>query len=312
MEHHHHNHQHHNLPENINRAFIAGIVLNVVFVAIEFFAGFFYESLSLVTDAGHNLSDVGSLAISLAALKLSALKPRKQYTYGFKKTTILASLFNAILLLVVVGAILTEAVNRFSHPVPVPGIPVAIVAFAGILINGITALFFFKAKEKDLNIKGAYLHLLADALVSGGVVIGGLLLYYTGLLWVDALLSVIIAMVILFSTYGLLKDSLRLSLDGVPKNVDMVKVLEAAKSVPGVVAFHHIHIWALSTTENALTAQVVVQPELKEPDIEVIRKALKHQLAHLNIVHCTLEIGREWPDDKNEPCEPFLNDGHFV
>lgn len=303
MEHHHHNHQHHTLPAHIGRAFIAGIILNIVFVAVEFIVGFSLGSLSLMTDAGHNLSDVGSLALSLAAFKLSALKPRKQYTYGFKKTTILASLFNAILLLLVVGAILTEAIGRFRNPVDIRGIPVAIVAFVGIIINGITALLFFRDKDRDLNIKGAYLHLLADALVSVGVVAGGLIIYYTGLQWIDALLSVIIALVILISTYGLLKDSLRMSLDGVPKNVDTGKVHTAAMSIPGVVAFHHIHIWALSTTENALTGHVVVQPELQESDIEAIRQELKHRLAHLNIVHSTLETGRELPEGHKSDCE---------
>lgn len=303
MEHHHHNHQHHALPAHIGRAFIVGIVLNLVFVAVEFIVGLSLDSLSLMTDAGHNLSDVGSLALSLAAFKLSALKPRKQYTYGFKKTTILASLFNAILLLLVVGAILTEAIGRFRNPVDIRGIPVAIVAFVGIIINGITALLFFRDKDRDLNIKGAYLHLLADALVSVGVVAGGLIIYYTGLQWIDALLSVIIALVILISTYGLLKDSLRMSLDGVPKNVDTGKVHAAAMSILGVVAFHHIHIWALSTTENALTGHVVVQPELQESDIEAIRQELKHRLAHLNIVHCTLETGRELPEGQKNDCE---------
>ncbi len=303
---HHHGHNHNALPAHIGRAFTIGILLNLAFVSIEFIVGLSLGSLSLLTDAGHNLSDVGSLALSLAAFRLSALKPRKQYTYGFKKTTILASLFNAILLLVVVGAILVEAIGRFRHPVHIPGMQVAIVAFAGIIINGISALLFFRDKDKDLNIKGAYLHLFADALVSVGVVIGGIIIYYTDVQWIDPLLSMIIAGVILFSTYGLLKDSIRMSLDGIPKNIEMDKVQSAAMSIRGVVAFQHIHIWAMSTTENALTGHLIVQYNLNETEIDSIKCNLKHKLEHLNIVHSTLETDREYATRRDQGCEHSL------
>jgi cobalt-zinc-cadmium efflux system protein len=292
MEHHHHQGHHHhpvNLKE-INRAFVIGIILNFAFVIIEVAAGLFIHSLSLLSDAGHNLADVASLSMSLIAIRLVKVKPNEKYTYGFKKTTILVALFNAAILLISIGAIGYEALHRVFSPEPLPGKVISLVAGIGILINTITALLFLRNKESDLNIKSAFLHLLSDAIVSAGLVVGGIVIFYTHLYWIDAVLSLLIAAVILISTWQLLKDSLRLSLDGVPENIDLQKVKTGIGKINGIKDFHHIHIWALSTTENALTAHIVVDKDADMPAIEKIKHDAKHQLEHFNIQHATLEI----------------------
>ncbi len=300
MEHNHHGHHHHhpvNLKE-VNRAFVIGIILNFTFVIIEVVVGLTIHSLSLLSDAGHNLADVASLSMSLFAIRLVKVKSNERYTYGFKKTTILVALFNASVLLVSIGAIGYEAVHRLFSHIPLPGETISIVAGIGIVINTITALLFLRNKDSDLNIKSAFLHLLSDAIVSAGLVIGGIVIIYTHYFWIDPVLSLVIAAVILVSTWQLLKDSLRLSLDGVPENIDLQKVKTGIGKIQGVKDFHHIHIWALSTTENALTAHIVVAKETNMVAIEKIKHEAKHELEHLNIKHATLEIETE-----NDPCE---------
>ncbi|MHA4810734.1 cation diffusion facilitator family transporter [Flavitalea flava] len=292
---------HHHHPVNlkgINRAFIIGIVLNFAFVIIEAVVGLSIHSLSLLSDAGHNLADVASLAMSLIAFRLLKVKPTDRYTYGLKKTTILVALLNAAILLLSLGAIGYEALHRLGSPEPLPGKTISIVAAIGIGINALTALLFLRNKDSDLNIKSAFLHLLSDAIVSAGLVIGGILIFYTNLFWIDAVLSLVIAIVILFSTWGLLKDSLRLSLDGVPEGIEIKKIKEIIGKMPGVKDFHHIHIWAISTTENALTAHLVVGPESDMSAIEKLKHAIKHELLHQKIGHATLEI-----EMANAPCK---------
>lgn len=291
-----HTHPHHHQPvalSNVTRAFIIGISLNFLFVLIEGFIGLYVHSLSLLSDAGHNLADVGTLALSLLAFRLLKVKSNPQYTYGYRKTSILVALFNSVVLLVSIGAIVYEAIHRFLNPEPLPGITIAMVAGIGILINSLTALLFFRDKEKDLNIKSAYLHLLSDALVSFGLVIGGILIYYTQWFWIDSVLSILVAVVILFSTWQLLKDSLHLSLDGVPSNIKLQDIKDIARKLDGVRDFHHIHIWAISTTENALTGHLVLRQDLSLVEESKIKKELKHQLEHKNIHHITLETERE-------------------
>ncbi len=282
----------HPLPSgngHLNRAFLWGIAMNLVFVAIEFSVGFLTNSLALVSDAGHNLSDVASLALSLLAFRLARVKSSQRYTYGYRKSTILISLLNALILLVAVGAIGYEAIRRFSQPAPVPGSTMAIVAGIGIVINALSAFLFFKDKEHDLNVKGAYLHLLSDALVSLGTVVAGFIIIGTGWYWIDPAVSLVIIVVVVYSTWDLLRSSLRLSMDGVPQGIDMDKVRQAALQVPGVKDIYHIHVWAMSTTENALTAQVVVGPELDNAQVFELKKTLRHELEHLGIQHVTLE-----------------------
>jgi len=289
--HDHHHHHAHVLVEltNVNRAFIIGIGLNFLFVLIEVFAGLRVHSLSLLSDAGHNLADVGALALSLLAYRLLKVKPTEKYTYGYRKTSILTALFNGVVLLVSIGAIVYEAIHRLFNPEPLPGGIIALIAGAGILVNSFTAILFLKDKEKDINIKSAYLHLMSDALVSAGLVIGGILIYYTGWYWLDAVFSIIISFVILKGTWTLLKESLRLSLDGVPPDIDLNKVKATALSVKGVLAIHHLHVWAISTTQNALTAHLVLDETTTMPEMESIKKVLKHELEHQKISHVTLE-----------------------
>jgi cobalt-zinc-cadmium efflux system protein len=244
----HHHHHHAVVLTKINRAFIIGIVLNFLFVLIEVIIGLRIHSLALLSDAGHNLADVAALALSLLAFRLLKIKSNKRYTYGYRKTSILIALFNALVLLVSIGAIVFRAIQQFTHPEPLPGFTIAFVAGIGILINTISALLFFRDKEKDLNIKSAYLHLMSDAVISLGIVIGGVIMYYTHWYWLDSLLSIGIALVILTSTFHLLKQSLRLSMDGVPEDISLENVEKAIKSVKGIISVHHIHIWAISTT----------------------------------------------------------------
>ncbi|MGH1337497.1 MAG: cation diffusion facilitator family transporter [Aureispira sp.] len=294
MAHDHCDHDHEHLTlSTVNRAFIIGIGLNIIFVIIEMLAGLWYDSLALLSDAGHNFSDVIALIMALLAFKLLDIVPSKEYTYGYRRTTILAALGNAILLLVAVGMILWESIARLQDPVMVDGNTTAIVAGIGILINGFTAWLFLKDKDKDLNIKGAYLHMLADTLVSVGVVISGVVILWTQWYWVDTAMSLIIVAVILISTWNLLKDSVKLSLDGVPSHLDTPTIERVIATTKGVVSVHHLHIWGLSTVENALTAHLVVQEDCTFEQTALIKKDIKHQLSHKNIQHITLEVERE-------------------
>jgi cobalt-zinc-cadmium efflux system protein len=298
---HDHAHHHHHKIERFSNILLIGVALNALFVVVEAGAGFYTGSLALLTDAGHNLSDVGSLLLSLLAFKLASIKPTGKYTYGFKKTTILATLVNAVVLFVAVGIIFWEAIHRFNAPHAMPGITVAVVSFIGIIINGLSALLFFKDKDSDLNMKGAYLHLLADAMVSLGVVIGGIVMYFTHLYWIDSVLSIVICVVILVSSFRLLKDSLRLSLDGIPVDVDVQKVEEALLNISGVISLHHLHIWAMSTTENAMTVHVVVAKQLSDVEVVGLKKKIKHVLEHQSVHHSTLEI-----ESENFVCEQSI------
>ena len=300
----HHHHHHHGPVEltNVNRAFIVGIALNFLFVLIEVFVGLYIHSLSLLSDAGHNLADVGALALSLLAFRLLKVKANDKYTYGYRKTSILTALFNAVVLLLSVGAIAYEAIHRFLNPEPLPGFTIAIVAGMGIAINAFTAILFLKDKEKDINIKSAYLHLMSDALVSLGLVLGGIVIHYTNWYWLDPVLGMVIAVVIIINTWGLLRHSLRLTLDGVPPTIDLQKIKEAALKIKGVLEIHHIHVWAISTTENALTAHVVVNENNTMEEIQKIKQELKHEFLHRDIHHVTLETETKITHCDTEEC----------
>jgi cobalt-zinc-cadmium efflux system protein len=299
--HSHHGHAHGHTVElrSVNMAFVIGIILNLTFVVIEAAVGLVIHSLSLLSDAGHNLADVASLGLSLFAYRMMKVKSNTIYTYGYKKTTVLVALLNGGILLVSIGAILYESVHRLVLPEPLPGKTISIVAGIGIVINTVTALLFFRNKENDLNVKSAFLHLMADALVSAALVVGGIIIIYTNWYWIDPLLGILVAVVIVFSTWRMLSDSLRLSLDAVPQGIDLKSVKSVVEKIPGVADFHHIHIWALSTTENALTGHVVLKKEIGMEEQENIKKDIKHQLLHLNIQHVTLETETE-----TLACEP--------
>jgi len=295
---HDHQHDHGFKISEVNRALVIGIVLNIIFVLIEVTAGVWYHSLALLSDAGHNLSDVMALVVALGAIKLLSIEPTKNYTYGFRKTTIWAALFNALFLFVAVGVILWESIHRWIDPVPIDGQVTAIVAGIGIVINGVTAWLFVKDKDKDkdLNIKGAYLHMLADTLVSVGVVLSGLLIWATGWHQVDTIMSWVIVAVILISTWKLFKDTVQLSLDGIPNDLEREPILQKIRNTTGVRSVHHVHIWALSTTENALTAHVVIDKNCSFEDARLIKKEIRHILEHENIQHVTLELEKEGED----------------
>lgn len=286
-----HHHDHSPKIDNINTAFVIGIILNSAFVVIEVVTGLITGSLSLLTDAGHNLSDVAALALALLAFKLTKVVSNSKYTYGYKSSTIIVSLLNAFVLIVGIGVIVYEAIMRFMHPQALEGGTIAAVAFIGIGVNAVTAWLFTrgdKAKDKDLNVRGAYLHMAIDAIVSMGVVVSGIVIYFTHLYWIDSAVSLIIGIVILGGTWNLLKDSLRLAMDGVPKEMDLENIKAELLKVKGVIDVHHVHVWALSTTENALTAHIVIS-ESSLPDFDHIKHELRHTLQHLEINHSTFE-----------------------
>ena len=290
---HNHNHEHHHVPKNIGKTFFIGIILNMSFVLIEVIAGFWQHSLALLTDAGHNFSDVVGLLFVLMAHRLAKIIPTEKYTYGYSKSTILVALINALLLFVAVGAIGWEAVVRISNPHPVDGSVISMVAFFGLIINTITAFLFFKDKDADLNSKGAYLHMAADAAVSLGVIVAGIIIIYTKLYWIDAIISLVIIIVIVASTWGLLRDSLRLSMDGVPLNMDTKGVREYFSSLKEVKDFHDLHIWAMSTTEAAMTVHLIVPVGGGDDFLAKIKHHLEH---HFNIIHTTIQIENSGDD----------------
>ena len=251
-------HNHHHAPPDYNRAFAAGVALNVAFVVVEAVFGVLSDSLALLTDAGHNLSDVLGLLLAWGAAALARRQPSPRRTYGYSRATIIASLASGLLLIGAVGAIGWEAVNRLMEPAQPVGSTIMIVAAVGVVINTATALLFISGKDRDLNIRGAFLHMAADAAVSLGVVVSGALILFFGFTWVDPLISLVIAAVIFLSTWGLLRDSLNLAVDAVPRSVDPEAVRTYLSGLPGVNAVHDLHIWALSTTDTALTAHLVM------------------------------------------------------
>ena len=285
--HHHDHHEHVGKLTSLNGIFVFSIVLNLLFVGVEAIVGLTQNSLSLLSDAGHNLNDVFSLLLVLIAFHLAKVHTSKHYTYGYKKSTVLISLINAILLLVAIGGILIESYHKFYEPAEVNGAAVSWTAGVGILINGLTVVLLMKGQKNDINVRGAFLHMVADTLVSVGVVISGILITLTGWNIIDPIVSVVIAIIILISTWELLRSSLRLLVDGMPEGVDWEKVETILKSHPHVQEVHHIHIWAISTTDNALTAHIVID-DLNE--MEEVKKHIKHTLPEANISHSTLEF----------------------
>lgn len=286
--HHHHHHDHAPAAGGHGTAFAIAISLNLVFVIIEAGAGFYSGSLALLADAGHNLGDVLSLLLAWGASVLAARPPSARFTYGLKSSSILAALANAALLWVALGAILIETIRRFADPAPVQGLTMTLVATAGILVNGLSAVLFAKGRKHDLNLRAAFQHLLADAAVSGGVVIAGLAIMVTGLQWIDPVTSLVITAVIGLGSWGLLRDSVKLGLLGVPDGIDETKVRAFLAGQTGVTAVHDLHIWPMSTTETALTAHLVI-PSGHPGD--AFLHDLAHELDHdFGIVHATIQV----------------------
>ncbi|WP_338767365.1 cation diffusion facilitator family transporter [Massilia sp. METH4] len=284
---HHGHHHHHGDPADHGRAFAIAIALNAVFVAVEFGYGFLANSTALMADAGHNLSDVLGLMLAWGAAILAKREPSRRYTYGWRSSSMLAALFNGMLLMAACGAIAWEAVLQLIHPVPVHGVTVSAVAGIGILVNGFSAWLFMKGSKDDLNIRGAYLHLAADAAISLGVLVSGLVVMFTGWSWLDPVVSLGIVVMIVAGTWSLLKTSLRMMLAAVPGNVDSREVEQFLRARPGVTDVHDMHIWSMSTTETALTAHLVM-PGGYPGDVAMdeIARSLREQFA---IHHSTLQ-----------------------
>jgi cobalt-zinc-cadmium efflux system protein len=282
---HHHNHT---PPADAGRAFVLSIGLNAAFVVIEFFYGFIANSTALMADAGHNLSDVLGLVLAWGAALLTKSAPTRRFTYGLRGSSILAALLNALLLMVACGAIAWEAVLRFAHPEPVAGTTVSIVAGIGVLVNGFSAWLFMSGSKDDINVRGAYLHMAADAALSLGVVVAGLVVMYTGWAWLDPAVSLVIVVIIVAGTWSLMKESVQLALAGVPANVDAGKVNAYLAAQPGVSEVHDVHIWAMSTTETALTAHLVIPGGY--PGDATIDGIVAHLREEFSIHHCTLQV----------------------
>jgi cobalt-zinc-cadmium efflux system protein len=284
----HFSHAHSHVPKDFGFAFALGTGLNIGFVLIEAIAGFFANSMALVADAGHNFGDVLGLLMAWGASVLVKRRPTLSFTYGFGSSTILAALANAVLLLVAVGAIVLEAVQRLIEPAPVAGGMMIVVALAGVLVNGFTAWLFSSGGERDVNIRGAYLHMMADAAVSLGVVVAGAAVLLTAWNWLDPLVSLIIAAVIIWSTWGLLQDSMRLAMHGVPVTIDAADVQNRLLRLPGVVSIHDLHIWPMSTTETALTCHLVMPAG--HPGDAFIEMATKMLHDEFEIRHTTFQF----------------------
>ena len=285
---HTHDHGHHHGPASYDRAFAIGVALNLLYVAAEAAAGLWTGSVALLADAGHNLSDVLGLAVAWAGASLARRPATARFTYGLKGSTILAALANAILLLVALGAIALEAAQRFASHAPVPGLVVSGVAAVGILVNGLTARLFARGRHGDVNIRGAYLHMLADAMVSAGVVVAGLAIWATGIAWIDPLVSLAIVGIILVQTWGLLRETLEMAVAGVPRGIDPDAVRMSLRTLPGVAHVHDLHIWPMSTTEPVLTAHLVMPAG--HPGDAFLADALHMLSDRYGIGHATLQV----------------------
>lgn len=281
-----HNHSHNNVI-NLSNAFKIGITINIIFVAIEALSGYLSNSMALIADAGHNLSDVLALVFSWMAVILSQRKPTLKFTYGFRRSTILIALLNTILLLTALAFIVYETIERLSSTAEINANSVMIVASVGIVVNAFTAWLFLKEKNHDLNVRSAFIHFLADALVSMGVVVAGVIMAFTGIHWIDSMVSFIIVAVILYSSYHLLIDSINLSLDPVPENINIKEVSEFLNKLPEVSGVHDLHIWALSTTDAALTVHLSTY-ELT--DIGFITSIQNQLSERFRIEHATIQI----------------------
>lgn len=285
---HRHGHAgHRHAPDSFGVAFAVGVALNAAFVGAELVFGYAANSLALISDAVHNLSDVLALLLAWGAAWLARRRPTRQHTYGYRRASILAALINAGLLLIGVGGIAVEALNRIREPAAMAGFTVVVVAAIGILVNGVTAVLFMRGRHGDLNIRSTFLHMAADAGVSLGVVVAALVIMFTGWLWVDPAIGLCIAAVVLASGWGLARDSVNLALDGVPKDVELPDVMDYLGQLEGVTEVHDLHIWAMSTSETALTAHLVRPAGFDDTFLHGVCEQLSHRF---RIQHATLQI----------------------
>jgi cobalt-zinc-cadmium efflux system protein len=294
---HGHGHSHGLSADQLDRAMAAGVGLNTLFVIVEFACGAWAGSLALVADAGHNAGDVVGLLLAWAASRLARRPPSRRYTWGFRRTTIYAAVINAVLLLTACGAILWEAWHRLQSPSPVAGPVMIAVAAVGVAINTLTAILFMRGRERDANLRGAFLHMAADAAVSAGVVVAGIAIMLTGSTWIDPLVSIAITLAIVIGTWDLFQESIDLALDAVPRGVDPDAIREALAAIPGVVEVHDLHVWAASTSEVSLTAHLVVPEAVNhEPVLSAATDLLRDRF---RIAHTTIQLERE---DAGQAC----------
>ncbi|HEX4738583.1 MAG TPA: cation diffusion facilitator family transporter [Allosphingosinicella sp.] len=286
--HHDHGHGHGHASADFGRAFLVGTVLNLSFVAVEACAGLVAGSMALLADAGHNLSDVLGLVVAWGATALARKAPTERFTYGLRKSSVLAALLNAVFLLVAIGAVAFESIYRFSHPEPVSGVTVTIVAAIGILVNTATALMFARGRKHDINVRSAFVHMAADAAIAAGVVVAGLVMLKTGWLWLDPAVSLAISALILAGTWGLLRDAVSMSLDAVPADIDPADVHSALAGMEGVSRVHDLHIWPMSTTEVALTCHLVVPAGT--PGDAFLHDASDMLHRRFRIAHATIQV----------------------
>ena len=294
---HAHSHSHSHATPDYSRAFMIGVGLNTAFVITEAVYGFSANSLALISDAGHNLSDVMGLLLAWGAIRLSRSRPTARRTYGLRRSSILAALANAAMLLVVTGAISVEAIRRLWSPSPVAADTIMWVAAVGVVINGVTAALFASGRKSDINIRGAFAHMASDALIALGVVLTGFAIRATGWLWLDPVASIGIGLVIALATWSLLRESINLAMDAVPENVDAAAVESLLASIDGVSAVHDLHIWAMSTTETTLTAHLVAFAGLDDRTLACARTELHERFG---IVHSTIQVER---GDADQPCK---------
>ncbi|MCI2144837.1 MAG: cation diffusion facilitator family transporter [Bacteroidales bacterium] len=275
-----------NKYNHLGKAFVIGMILNLLFVIIESTAGFMSNSMGLLSDAGHNLCDTISLLLAWFAYRLTRVSANSRYTYGYGKSTVLASLVNAFILLVAVGGIFVESIRKLSNPQKVDENAIIWVATAGIVVNFITAMLFMKDRKKDLNVRGTFLHMIMDTLVSVGVVVSGIVIKFTGWTMIDPIIGLAISVIIFWSTKELLRQSIRLSLDGVPDGIDLAEIEKIILGIDGVTGIHHVHVWALGTSENALTVHVSVRNTVES---ERIKTDIRRELSSHGIMHATIE-----------------------
>jgi cobalt-zinc-cadmium efflux system protein len=285
---HDHGHSHSHVPKSFGLAFTVGTVLNLGFIVIEVFYGVLAHSTALLADAGHNLSDVLALLVAWGAAHLAARGPTERFTYGFRSTSILAALINAVALLFVMGGIAWEAIQRLAEPAPVAGLTVMVVAAIGVVVHGVTAWLFVEGRHGDLNIKAAFLHMAGDTAVSAAVVVTGMIILLTGWLWLDPAVSLALVAVVLWSTWGLLRDSMLMSLDAVPSAIKPTEVRAYLQALPGVKRIHDLHIWPMSTTEVALTCHLLMPAG--HPGDEFAARTARELQVHFGIGHTTLQI----------------------
>ena len=298
-EHHHHHHAEAADIASLKGIYWVSIALNLAFVGVEAGVGLWKGSLGLLSDAGHNLSDVFSLVLALVAFRLASTRGNKHFTYGYRKGSILISLLNAVILLVAVGAIVLESIHKLRQPMAVDGGAIAWTAGVGIVVNGLTTFLLMRYRKSDINSRGAFLHMAADTLVSVGVVVSGIVISLTGWSVIDPIIGLVIAVIILVGTWDLLSESLRMSLDAVPEGIDPDDVQKRMEDTPGVSSVHHIHIWPISTTEIALTAHLVLGPDARSEDVV---RTVKQTLREAGIHHATLETEQSGQDCADASC----------